>query len=214
MRRMRWPVYLWPGLPQIVSQGSWTVLAPALTAAVVASIALNAALVTTLVWRDVVTAEQRIILWVVLLTGWIVGAGYSFWFDRRDLARRTVSNGSLFESALDCYLKGNWFEAERSLYRILRDNDHDLEARLMLATLFRHTKRFDEATRQLNLLARLEGAYRWALEIQREGQLLTDARRDTITGEDSESQAAPVAAMENVSEAEIETRSGLVSTVP
>jgi thioredoxin-like negative regulator of GroEL len=82
-------------------------------------------------------------------------------------------------------LKGNWFEAERGLYRLLRENDHDLEARLLLATLFRHTKRFEEATRQLNQLARLDGAQRWALEIQREGQLLAEARRDTITAEDN-----------------------------
>ena len=184
---MRWPVYLWPGLPQIVSQGSWSRLAPALVAAVLASVALNSLLVTTFVWRDVVTAEQRIILWSVLLIGWIAGASYSVWFDRRDLARRTTSTGTLFERALDAYLKANWFEAERALYRLLQDNDHDLDARLMLATLFRHTKRYDEATRQLNLLVRLDGAYRWSQEIQREGQLLAEAREDTITAEDGES---------------------------
>jgi cytochrome c-type biogenesis protein CcmH/NrfG len=78
-------------------------------------------------------------------------------------------------------LKGNWFEAERELNKLLRRDNRDLEARLMLATLLRHTKRFDEATRQLNVLVRLEGAKRWELEIRREGELITEARKPTIT---------------------------------
>ncbi len=69
---------------------------------------------------------------------------------------------------------------------LLRRDEHDLEARLMLATLLRHTKRFDEATSQFNMLAGLDGAHRWALEIHREGELLAEARKHTITSESSE----------------------------
>ena len=92
----------------------------------------------------------------------------------------------VFEEALEDYLKGNWFEAERKLNLLLRRDEHDLEARLLMATLLRHTKRFDDATHQLNLLVRLDGAHRWALEIHREGELLTEARKRTITSVNSE----------------------------
>ena len=59
---------------------------------------------------------------------------------------------------------------------LLRRDEHDIEARLLMATLLRHTKRFDEATNQLNILVGLDGAHRWALEIHREGELLMEAR--------------------------------------
>ena len=91
------------------------------------------------------------------------------------------AGGRLFEEALEDYLKGNWFEAERKLNLLMRRDEHDLEARLLMATLLRHTKRFDDATHQLNLLVRLDGAQRWALEIHREGELLMEARKHTIT---------------------------------
>ena len=176
--------------------------APAmLAAAIVASVALNSLLVATFVGSDLITPWLRIILWGLLAAAWTAGVGYSFWFDRCDQARRKSPVGNLFECALDEYLKGNWFEAERGLYRLLRDNDHDLEARLLLATLFRHTKRFDEATRQLNLLARLAGAYRWSLEIPRAGQLLADARRDKITAEDDGREDAAMIAANELEEA-------------
>jgi hypothetical protein len=49
----------------------------------------------------------------------------------------------------------------------------------MLATLLRHTSRFDEATKQLNRLQRLEGCEKWALEIGREREWLRAARSET-----------------------------------
>ena len=83
-------------------------------------------------------------------------------------------------------MKGTWFEAERKLSIVLRRDEHDLEARLLMATLLRHAKRFDDATHQLNLLVRMDGAHRWALEIHGEGELLEEARKHTITSVNSE----------------------------
>jgi predicted Zn-dependent protease len=108
---------------------------------------------------------------------WGVSAGFSAWWNRRHEARRADPEADRFDQALDGYLKGNWIEAERLLGGLLRRDDRDVDARLMLATLLRHTRRFDEATRELNRLVRLEGAQKWALEIRREGELLTGARR-------------------------------------
>jgi hypothetical protein len=176
MRRTPWPVYLWPGLPQISQQGSWAALMVAAAAALV----LNTTLLGSFVWPELIAPNLRIICWVALAVTWIASAGVSVWWDHRR-GREPDPDADPFRAALDHYLKGNWFEAERELNRLLRRSGRDLEARLMLATLLRHTRRYDEATRQLNILVRSEGAKRWELEIRREGELITEARRRSIT---------------------------------
>ncbi len=177
MRRMPWPAYLWPGLPQLARDGNWAALAVAVAAAAL----LNAVFLGTWFWTDLFAPGLRIISWVLLGTAWSVSAGYWAWADRRQAVAPGKAGGRLFEEALEDYLKGNWFEAERKLNLLMRRDEHDLEARLLMATLLRHTKRFDDATHQLNLLVRLDGAQRWALEIHREGELLMEAREHTIT---------------------------------
>jgi hypothetical protein len=179
---MPWPAYLWPGLPQLARDGNWAALAVAVAAAVL----LNAVLLGTCVWTEFVGPGPRIICWVFLAVAWTGGIGYWTWNDRQRAAALTRTDGKTFEEALAEYLKGNWFEAERNLNFLLGRDEHDIEARLLMATLLRHTKRFDEATRQLNILAGLDGAHRWALEIGREGELLTEAREHKITSENSE----------------------------
>jgi len=87
---------------------------------------------------------------------WVTGPGPTG--DKRRPLGRLAER--FFEENLEDYLKGNWFEAERKLNVLMRRDEHDLEARLLMATLLRHTKRFDDATHQLNLLVRLEGAHR------------------------------------------------------
>jgi hypothetical protein len=177
MRRTPWPAYLWPGLPQISQRGSWS----ALTLAILAALVLNIALLGSLVWPDLLAPSLRIICWAMVGVGWCVSAGASAWWTHREQSRLSDPNADPLSEAIGPYLKGDWFEAERVLNRLLRRNRRDLEARLMLATLLRHTRRFDEATRQLNVLARLEGAAKWELEIRREGELITEARKRSIT---------------------------------
>ena len=182
MRRMPWPAYLWPGLPQLTRDGNWVALAFAVAAAVV----LNAGLLGTWFWTGVFAPGLRIICWVCVGAAWSLSVGYWAWADRRKTVPGGRTAGTVFEEALGDYLKGNWFDAERKLNVLIHRDEHDLEARLLIATLLRHTKRFDEATNQLNLLARLDGAHRWASEIHREGELLMEARKDTITSVNSE----------------------------
>jgi uncharacterized protein HemY len=179
---MPWPAYFWPGLPQLARDGNWTALA----FAVVSAVMLNAVIVGTWFWTDIYSSAVRIILWIFLGVVWGAGVAYWAWSDRRRAAASGKTDGKTFEEALEDYLKGNWFEAERKLNHLLRRVDHDLEARLLMATLLRHTKRFDEATRQLNVLVRLDGAHRWAPEIHREGELLMEARKNNISSDDSE----------------------------
>jgi hypothetical protein len=182
MRRMPWAVYFWPGLPQLAHYGSWA----GLLLAIGATVLLNAALLGSFVWSELIASDVRIISWLCLGIVWSVSGGFSAWWDFRRRSR-PPGNGSSdpYSEALDHYLKGNWFEAERAANRLLRNNSRDLEARLMLATLLRHTKRFDDATRQLNILVRLEGSKKWEVEIRREGELLTEARNNTITSQNT-----------------------------
>jgi hypothetical protein len=184
---MRWAVYLWPGLPQLADRGSWTALAIALGAAGL----LWATLLSSFVWTDLIIRQLRIIGWVLLGVGWCGAACLGAWWQRQQQAVASDPEQERFDDALDCYLKGNWIEAERLLGRLLRRDDHDVDARLMLATLLRHTRRFDEATRQLNCLVCLEGAEKWAWEIRREGELLTEARKPTnSSGEQAAAQGS------------------------
>jgi cytochrome c-type biogenesis protein CcmH/NrfG len=73
------------------------------------------------------------------------------------------------------YLKGAWFEAESLLGKLVAQDHRDVDARLMLASLLRHTRRPLEARRQLDELQRLEKAEKWQVEIERERQLLKQA---------------------------------------
>ena len=91
--------------------------------------------------------------------------------------RASIPDEDAFGEALDHYLKGDYYQAEQMLEGLLRRNVRDLDARLMLATLLRHTGRLDEATRQLDTLARFEGAGKWELEIEQERELLAKRRR-------------------------------------
>ncbi len=182
MRKMPWPAYLWPGLPQLARDGNWAALAVAVAAAVL----LNAVLLGTCVWTEFVAPAPRIICWAFVGVAWTVSIGYWTWNDRQRAAALRTIDGNTFDEALAEYLKGNWFETERKLTVLLHRDEHDIEARLLMATLLRHTKRFDEATCQLNILAGLDGAQRWALEIHREGELLVEARKRSITTESSE----------------------------
>ena len=179
---MPWAVYLWPGLPQLPRDGRWTALVVAIGAAAL----LDVVLLASYVWTDWIAPDMRIMGWALLGFTWSGSAVATAWAQRRVAARQDEPGEDCYQEAQVEYLKGNWFEAERVLGRLLRQNECDLEARLMLAALLRHTQRFDEATRQLNLLVRLQGAPHWALEIRREGELLVAARKRTITSTNTE----------------------------
>ncbi|MFA8017385.1 tetratricopeptide repeat protein [Bremerella cremea] len=85
-----------------------------------------------------------------------------------------TSIDQLYQSAQTTYLKGQWYQAEAVLLRLLRREPGDAEALLMLATLKRHTKQYDEAREALDKLERLDASRRWWFEIHREKQLLKE----------------------------------------
>ncbi len=144
----------------------------ALALAVAFAVLLNLALVTSLVWTEILDSWHRNILWTVVGVVWFVSAVVSArWWQSRESPQPDLAQ-DLFRHSLNQYLQGNWIEAERRLRRLLRKNSHDVDARLLLVGVMRHTHRIDEAHRQLDRLVACEGAEKWQTEIDREYALL------------------------------------------
>jgi hypothetical protein len=77
-----------------------------------------------------------------------------------------------FLEARNQYFKGNWFESESIINQILTESPHDIEARLLLLTLLRHTNRIEEALVQITEIQKWNEAKQWEFEIKRELELL------------------------------------------
>ena len=78
--------------------------------------------------------------WRRLLAEWSAG----------DVAMRPTPDersDQWFREAQAAYLAGDWVSAEQTLLKLLRHDARDAEARLMLATLWRHEGRLDAASR-------------------------------------------------------------------
>jgi len=79
---------------------------------------------------------------------------------------------TLFIQAQSEYLRGHWEEATGLLVRQIRKNPRDVEARLLLATLFRHTREYEKAKVELANAQKFDEAIEWRIEIDREFELL------------------------------------------
>jgi tetratricopeptide (TPR) repeat protein len=172
VRRIAWMLYLWPGLVQLWRRGSWTGLGVAL----VAALAVDLALLGTYGWGELFPSAVRSGVWVLVGASWLGLVVMTAGWNTSPLGAIRPPDDTLFVEARDYYLKGNWFEAERRLKTALRHNERDLESRLLLASLLRHSGRPDEARRELDLIERLEGAAQWEAEIASERRLLAAAR--------------------------------------
>jgi hypothetical protein len=143
------------------------------------AVLVNVVLVGSLVWTDLLPVVVRQGAWVVVVTVWVGAAVVARWSDARTSgAGDEFLPGDCFADASEHYLKGNWFETECVLTGLLRRNPRDVDAGLMLATLYRHTGRLEEAASQLDRLERMEEAAKWALEISRERLWLAAVRQE------------------------------------
>lgn len=171
MVRMPWTTYLWPGLPRLWYGGLWSGLLLAVGFAALT----NALLLATFVWVELLSPRYLQFAWLGTGAVWIGSAALSAWFGQ-GVPRRATSAEAMFRGALREYLKGNWFEAQRILGRLLHLHPRDVEARLMLATLMRHTERHEEALEHLSRLELLRDAGKWAAEIEAEKRWIADAQ--------------------------------------
>ncbi len=158
---------LWPGLPALWLRGQPRGLVVALVFAAI----FNFALVATFLWPNWIgVAFPQNAVWSVIGVVWLAAVGRSLWRMPGLLSAEPtdLADEDLFRKAQTEYLKGHWVETESLLERMLRHHPEDPDARLMLATLYRHTKRADEAEQQLRKLQRQPGGGKWYLEIQHE----------------------------------------------
>jgi tetratricopeptide (TPR) repeat protein len=202
--------YFWPGLPQLWLRGSWAglVIAVGFTALV------NLLILATCVFHEWIPLEYQLGGGAIVAASWLVG----WWQSRRaesaqsmaiqltaatsddesdtvvsqPAVGQTIDRGEqLYRDAQQAYLRGDWVAAEQLLLKLLKLDDRDAEARLMLATLWRHQGRHREAVRQLDKLSRLEAADPWQYEIAVERQenaaALTDQTETNETSEASKS---------------------------
>jgi hypothetical protein len=164
MRQLRWLTLLWPGWPQLWFAGAWSGLAIALGFAAL----LDLGLLASRMWTELFSPATRTAIWLMLAAIWTVSAAASWrWVGGLQIGRFRPADNELFLQAREEYLKGNWFEAETALGRLLDRNVLDSEARLMRAALLARTARRKEATGELDRLTRMDGSEHWRMEIAR-----------------------------------------------
>ena len=154
-------------------RGAWSALLLALGSALL----LNVALIGSLVWTDLYPAMVQKGAWVAVVVVWVGAAVAARARDARLHAAGPDGQDDEFATAIEHYLKGNWFETECVLAGLLRRNPRDAEAGLMLATLYRHAGRIEEAATQLERLERMDESGKWGLEISRERLWLAENRQ-------------------------------------
>jgi hypothetical protein len=130
-------------------------------------------LLCSFVWVELLGALTLRLGWLAAGTVWGASAIVSMGSCRREPPAAAAD--LLFREAMSEYLQGSWFEAETKLLGLLRSAPRDVEARLLVATLLRRTRRHAEALDQLDRLERLRDAAKWSREISEERQHIAAA---------------------------------------
>lgn len=178
----RYLTLAWPGLPWLWLRGSVAGLVLATAFAVV----LDAAIVTTFLWSELVEVQVTIGLWTAAASIWIVATISAVAAFPTALASgRDAMADAMFVAARDAYLARDWLTAESKLRAALELSPTDGEAQLLLATLLRRVGRLDEARGALQKLARSDSGGPWRSAIARELDLLA-RRSERSSGEASQ----------------------------
>jgi hypothetical protein len=184
-KRVPWLAYLWPGLPHLWVEGSWAGLALAIgfTALV------NLAIVNLFIWPELLEPRAKWVGGAALLVLWLAALWETHGELRRQAERRRAEREERPDpeterlagqqadadrqlvAAQRAYLAGDWAGAERLLLELTKTHNEDIEAHLLLATLWRHLGRSRYASRRLKRIARLDAARAWRYEIERELEL-------------------------------------------
>ena len=181
--RMQLFACLWPGLPGIWNEAKWQSLISAMLFAAL----LNSLLIVTFRYPEALSPLAFRFLWFATAAWW----GLSAWGNWRlfaspiAMAAPTGDDDSFLRAQAE-YLRGHWLEAETILEEYIETWPHDADAHLMLATLYRHTRRLEEARSCLKRLAKLPLASRWAMEIDREWERIEETASESSEGEISE----------------------------
>jgi tetratricopeptide (TPR) repeat protein len=168
-------ICLWPGLPRLWMRGDWAALATAVAFGVV----FNLVLVTSFIWPELLPPSLNWSGWILVGVVWLASVIHACRALPHLRESPQVDDRGLFIQAQAEYLRGHWFEAETLLRQLLRYCRQDVDVLLMLATLYRRTRRYDEAAKQLDQLERLDGACKWRWEIDQERSTLKQIAAST-----------------------------------
>jgi hypothetical protein len=161
----------WPGYRGIVQYGHWTFLVIALLFALL----LDVFLVVNFYWTAMITTGQRNILLIIFFVSWIVLFSVATLRSRFLNAMSTIDKkDETFREVIIRYLRGDWFGTESLILPLIKKNPRDIEMLLLLATLYRHTQRYNEALEILDKLSLFENAEHWFPEMETERKLIAE----------------------------------------
>ncbi len=161
----RW-LCLWPGLAKLWLRGDFF----ALVLAIGFTVLFNLALLSTFVWPQWLGNSFPMVAWPIVGIVWL-----SHWFISSRMLDEMIDPGVQYDKRSDAlfilaqteYLNSNWHEAEALIVRQLRFRPRDVESRLLLATLHRHTGNYDNALDEIEQLLKFDESSRWQVEIER-----------------------------------------------
>ena len=160
---------MYPGYSGIVQYGHRSFLLLALGFALL----VNLFLIANFYWTALLTPGQRNICLAALLGAWIVLTVIaSYWKHRLASEAKTEPLDETFRQTVCYYLRGDWFAAEALILPYLKKYPKDIEVLLLQATMYRHTKRFEEALHVLDKLELLQDSRYWYAEIATERSLI------------------------------------------
>jgi uncharacterized membrane protein (DUF485 family) len=175
-------ILLWPGLPALWVRGRWEGLLAAVAFGVVLNFALVVALAPELLPAPLAGSATQAAAWLLVVGFWMVG----WWIERPravvSAATADPQDNEWFIAAQTEYLKGHYVEAEMLLDKVLSRDPADAEARLLLASIQRRTRRLDESSQSLRALAEAPTAGRWVWEIERELLTIAEIKKQKESG--------------------------------
>lgn len=162
------------------------------------AVTLDAALITTWIWNELVTLPAAIGIWTVVGAIFVVSTVSAIRGFPPPLAlARDAATDALFVAARDAYLSRDWTAAEAGLRTLLRRSPTDGEAQLLLATLLRRVGRVTEARDALGKLSRADSGAAWRGAIAAELSRLAAAEQ--VADGDGEPASLPIRAASAVS---------------
>lgn len=165
----RYLTLAWPGLPWLWLRGS----AAGLVLAIAFAVVIDAAILTTFLWTELVDLQVAVGLWTAAAAIWIVATVSAVSaFPPALPSGRDATVDAMFIAARDAYLSRDWLSAESKLRAALELAPTDGEVQLLLATLLRRVGRLDEAREAIQKLSQSDAGAPWRSAIVRELDLL------------------------------------------
>ncbi|MDD3586356.1 MAG: tetratricopeptide repeat protein [Thermoguttaceae bacterium] len=193
MNPFLWITAVCPGFGGLITYGRWTHL----VIAWIFTSYLNIVLISNFYWTSLLPPSWYKWTYISLGVVWLVLSGMSAVFSKKfESTRNLDSQGELYLEVLNHYLKGEWEKTECCAKAILRYNPNDVEVLLLLATLYRHTRRLDLAQETLARLGLLEMSDKWCFEIYSEKMFVNELLLPETSSGQSEEQVAEMGSEE------------------